>query len=188
VWRQGGLAPALAGLLAICGACTPGGDLPPVPAYDPGTYRLSANDEVRVITYGEDQLTLDYRVDVSGNIEVPLLGNVHAAGLTPSELGGRISALLQERKLLRDPSVAVEVSGYRTVSVLGEVARPGQYPYQPGMTLLTAVATAGGFTYRAVKARARVTRQEEGFHVTGALTPDDYVKPGDVITIFQRIL
>lgn len=176
----------LAILLALS-ACMPGSELGPVPPYDPNVYLLGVDDQVRVVTYGEDQLTLDFRIDVAGDIAVPLLGTVHAQGLTTQQLGARISALLEEKKLLSHASVSVEVSAYRTVSVLGEVAKPGQYPYQPGMTMLTAVAEAGGFTYRAVEGYALVVRHEDtGEAATGRLVPQDYIKPGDVVTIYER--
>ena len=87
---------------------------------------------------------------------------------------------------MRNPSVAVEVVSYREVSVLGEVAKPGQYPYQPGMTLLTAIAAAGGFTYRAVEDYAYVVRDIDSKTVAGKITPQDYVKPGDVIKVYER--
>ena len=71
--------------------------------------------------------------------------------------------------------------------VLGEVAKPGEYPYQPGMTMLSAVAVAGGFTYRAVQGRAYVVRQEPKHAVEGILRPQDYLQPGDVVKIYERV-
>ena len=182
------LRPAIAAaLLAAVSACAPGADLRPVPPYSPAVYRLGTDDEVRVVTYGEDQLTLDYRIDAGGNIAFPLIGIVHAEGLTTQQLAATISTELQRKRMLSNASVSVEISAYRPISILGEVVKPGQYPYQPGMTVLTAVAAAGGFTYRAFEDYARVTRNEGGQAVIGRLEPQGYVKPNDVLKIYERV-
>lgn len=179
-----------AGLSCCLGAvlvgCSPGAGLSPVPVYDAGQYRLGTDDEVRVITYDEDQLTSDYRIDSAGDIDVPLLGAVHASGMTTRELGDRLAQGLHEKGILRDAKIAVQVTAYRLVSIIGEVAHPGQYAYQPGMTLLSAVAASGGFTYRSWEKYAYVVRQEDGHTVVGLLKPQDFVKPGDVIKIYER--
>jgi len=174
-------------LAASCCACSPGSNLHPIPAYNPTTYRLGPGDQVRVITYGDEQLTDDFRVSENGTLALPLLGAVPAQGLTADELAGEIAQRLEQKKLLRSASVTVEVTAYRPVAVLGEVARPGEYPYHPGMTMLSAVAAAGGFTYRAVESRAKVIRKEGNKLVAGRLTPEDYVAPGDVIDVYMRV-
>jgi polysaccharide export outer membrane protein len=173
---------ALAGLAG----CAPGLDLPPVPPYQPGVYKLGVGDQLRVITFGEEQLTDDFRVSENGTIAFPLLGNERAAGLTTAELATKLAKELQDHQLLKDPSVSVEVTAYRPISVLGEVAKPGEYPFRPGMTMLTAVAIAGGFTYRAVQDYSLDVRQSDGKTVEGKLTPQDYVAPGDVIKVYER--
>ncbi|GAJ30544.1 polysaccharide biosynthesis/export family protein [Acidomonas methanolica] len=170
----------------LLAGCAPGSGLEPVPPYDPAQYRLGTDDEVRVITYGQDQLTGDFRIDSAGRIDLPLLGDIRAAGLTTPELADQIRAGLRQKGILRDADVAVQVTAYRLVSIIGEVAHPGQYAYQPGMTLLSAVAAAGGFTYRSWQKSAYVVRQEGGHVVTGSLLPQDFVKPGDVIKIYER--
>lgn len=179
--------------LSLCAAfalltfgCAPGRDLQPLPSYASAGYRLGGGDQIRIITFGEDQLTGEFRVDDQGNIAVPLLGNVKASGLTPEQLASHIGADLQQRKLLRDPSVSVEILAYRPIFVLGEVAKPGQYPYQPGMTMLTAVAVAGGFTYRAVQDYAADIRTVNGVATEGKITPRSFVAPGDVVQVLER--
>ncbi len=167
-------------------ACAPGADLAPLPDYQAKGYGLGVGDQVRIITFGEDQLTGEFRVDDQGRIAMPLLGGVTAAGLTPQQLAGSITEDLRKRKLLRDPSVSVEVLAYRPIFVLGEVAKPGQYPYQPGMTVLTTVAIAGGFTYRGVQDYASVIRTTGGTAVEGVAVPSAFVAPGDVIKVFER--
>lgn len=167
-------------------ACAEGSGLPPVPSYDPAQYKLGVDDQIRVMTYGEDQLTSDFRVDSNGKVAFPLTDGLQAAGLTTTQFADEVRESLEKSRMLRNPKVSVEVTAYRMISVLGEVARPGQYPYQPGMTMLTAVAAAGGFTYRSVESRAYVVRQEGDHTVVGNLKPQEYVKPGDVLKIAER--
>jgi polysaccharide export outer membrane protein len=149
-------------------------------------YTLGIGDQVRVITFGEQTLTGQFTVGDNGDIAVPLLDTVHAAGLTTRQLADRISGLLRSKNLFRNPSVSVEVVTYRPVFVLGEVNKPGEYPYQPGMTMLSAVAVAGGFTYRAVDGYASVLRNEHGKPAEGRVGRDALLLPGDVMTVFER--
>jgi polysaccharide export outer membrane protein len=174
-------------VLAMLGGCAPGADLAAVPPYQPGVYKLGVGDQLRIITFGEEQLTDDFRVSENGTIAFPLLGSERAAGLTTAELSAKLAKELQDHQLLKDPSVSVEVTAYRPISVLGEVARPGEYPFRPGMTMLTAVAIAGGFSYRGVQDYALVVRQDNAKPIEGKLTPQDYVAPGDVIKIYERL-
>jgi len=158
--------------------CTPGGDLKPLPELQQSSYTLGVGDKVRIITFGNEALTGEFRINDSGKIAMPLLGSVPAAGLTTEKLQGDIASELESRNLLHKPNVSVEITEYRPVFVLGEVNRPGEYPYKPGMTVLSAVSTAGGFTYRAVT--------DMGTTVEGTVTRRSLVQPGDVITIFER--
>ncbi len=170
--------------LAACAGPTDG--LPPL-AEEPGTeYRLGAGDQVRVITFADEQLTGEFRVGDHGTVSLPLLGPVPAAGHTTSELEAAITAALKQRGLFRDPSVSVEVTAYRPIFILGEVSRPGQYPYQPGMSVVTAVTVAGGFTYRANEDTASVIRNTGGHPIEARANRQSLVQPGDVITIFER--
>ena len=177
-------------LLCLCLAlllpgCAPGDDLAPLPT---GTaiYRLAPGDAVRLLTYGEDQLSGEFRVGDSGTIALPLLGEIVAAGLTPPQLAASVMAALKRGEILRNPSVAAEVSAYRPIFVLGEVNKPGQYPYQPGMTMVTAAAVAGGFTYRAIVDYASVVRTLDGRTVEGKAGRQAALRPGDVVTVFER--
>jgi polysaccharide export outer membrane protein len=181
-WR---LAPALA-LAGLMAGCAPGGNLRALPDYTPGAYKLGGGDQLRIITFGNDQLTGQFRVDDQGKIAMPLIGNVDASGLTPSDLASKLSETLKEQKFLKDPSVSVEVLAYRPIYVLGEVAKPGQYPYTPGMTTLTAVAIAGGYTYRAFEDYASDIRTGGGTAEEGKITPRSFLAPGDVVKIYER--
>jgi polysaccharide export outer membrane protein len=178
-----------AGMAAAClllAACSPGSGLPPLPATQAGPYRLGVGDEMRIITFGEERLTGQFRVNDRGEVAIPLLGTVQANGLTTTELEHNIARQLVVKKVLLDPSVSVEVLGYRPVFILGEVSKPGQYPYQPGMTVLTAVAVAGGFTYRAETDYASILRTTDTHAVEGRVPRGTEVRPGDVIDVFER--
>ncbi len=185
---------ALAGIVTapmagLVGCSGPGSGLPPVPSVDASIYTLGPGDQIRIITFGEQQLTGEFRVDAAGEIALPLVGDVHAGGLTPKQLEASVAQTLTRSKLYRNPSVSVEVIGYRPIFILGEVVRPGQYPYQPAMTVVTAVAVGGGFTYRAVKDRFSIVRtsNKQAETTEGGAGRETFVQPGDVITVFERI-
>jgi polysaccharide export outer membrane protein len=169
-------------------ACAPGSDLPSFdqPTETADRYRLGSGDQIRVITFGEDSLTGDFRVDDAGDVAMPLIGTTTAAGLTPAELAAKIEQQLRDKNLFSKPSVSVEVTKYRPIFILGEVTKPGEYPYQPGMTLLSAVSVAGGFTYRGIQDYASIVRSVGDKVTEGKVTRQAKIQPGDVITIFER--
>ncbi|HET6308325.1 MAG TPA: polysaccharide biosynthesis/export family protein [Rhodopila sp.] len=173
-------------LFLAVAACEPGRGLPPLPSLPPGPYRLGAGDVVRVITVGDDTLTGEFRVGDSGKVALPMLGEMPAVGQTPDGLADAVRAALVQANLYNAPSVSVEVTTYRPIFVLGEVSKPGQYPYQPGMTVVTAAAVAGGFTYRAIRDYASVVRTRNGLAIEGKAARQAFVQPGDVITFFER--
>ncbi len=182
-WRL--RAPLLLAALGVAG-CTPGANLPPLPPATTGQYILGPGDRVRIITFGEQQLTAEFRVNDDGDIAVPLLGNMRAAGLTTTQLEANVAAALTRAGLIKNPSVSIEVVASRPIFVLGEVSHPGQFPFQPGMTVLTAVAIAGGFTYRAAEDRFSVVRTASGRAVEGGASRQTFLQPGDVLTVYER--
>ena len=170
----------------LIAACAPGRGLPDLPSAAPSAYRLGPGDVVRLITFGEDALTGEFHVSDSGKLPFPLIGSVQASGLSPDELATHIQDALTQANMLRTPSVSAEVITYRPIFVLGEVNKPGQYPYQPGMTVVTAAAVAGGFTYRAIDAYASVVRTQDGAAIEAKATRNTYLMPGDTVTIYER--
>ena len=149
-------------------------------------YRLGPGDRLRVIVFGQDSLSNAYDIDGSGNISMPLIGLVRAKGMSTSGLQQEIAEKLRDG-FLRDPQVSVEVEAYRPFFILGEVTTAGQYPYVNGMTVETAVAIAGGYSPRAYKGDANLTRVIDGRPTTGSVPMTQTVQPGDTITIRERL-
>lgn len=184
---RGPLRCSLAALVLLISACDPGANLPELDQPGIGaSYRLSTGDQIRVTTFGEQTLSGTFTIDDSGTIALPLLGPTPADGLTTRGLADAIGGALRSRKLLTDPNVVVDVVRYRPIFVLGEVKSPGPYPYLPHMTMLSAVAVAGGFTQRAVHERASVVRIGPGGTVNGQVKPGGLIEPGDVMTVLER--
>jgi exopolysaccharide production protein ExoF len=126
-------------------------------------YRLGPGDKVRVRVnewrpsrgqvYEWDALSGEFTVNVSGAISVPLIGEVPAAGLDTDELANAISQQLQAKVgLVQRPGTSVEIIQYRPFYILGDVSRPGEYAFRPGMTVLQAVGVASGY-YRPAESR-----------------------------------
>lgn len=148
-------------------------------------YRLGPGDQLRITVFNEEDLTGQYVVGSQGTIAYPLVGEVQAAGLTVAEFTGRLQTALQD--YLRQPNVAVEVANYRPFFILGEVQRPGTYPYSASLTVLNAVATAGGFTYRANRSRVFIRHANEAEEHAYPLTIATPVLPGDTVRIGERL-
>jgi polysaccharide biosynthesis/export protein len=148
-------------------------------------YRLDAGDRLRIVVYGQEGLTNTYTVGAGGSITMPLIGAVHARGLTPAELAAAVTAALK-KGYLREPYVAAEVESYRPFFILGEVTAPGQYPYVPNMTVESAVAIAGGFTPRAQRGDVQLTRTGEAGTQRATVPPGTVLKPGDTVVVTER--
>ena len=187
--RNSWAAMAVLGLLGLLAGCAPtGSDLPPLPPLGAtGAYHLGPGDRVRILVYGDKELSDVFAIGDDGLISLPLAGNVAASGRTPSQLADEIAASLKQRGMIEDPSVAVEVTSYRPIFILGEVIHPGQYPYEPDMTVIAAVSLAGGYSYRAIQGYEGVVRTQGKKTSDGLVKPQDRLVPGDVITIFDRV-
>lgn len=151
-----------------------------------GDYRLGSGDRVRVSVYGEQELSGEFLVNGSGVISMPLAGEIVAQGKTTLELQEAIVTALQGGYLL-NPQVSIEVMTYRPFYILGEVRNPGTYPYASGLTILNAVATAGGFTYRADTRRVFIRDADGAQEASYAISPTTQVAPGDTIRIAERL-
>jgi polysaccharide export outer membrane protein len=157
----------------------------PVPvAYD-AVYKLDAGDRLRIVVYGQEGLTNSYAIDAGGSITMPLIGAVHARGLTPAGLTSEITGKLRNG-YIREPSVAVEIEAYRPFFILGEVAAPGQYPYVPNMSVESAVAIAGGFSPRARRDRVTLTHTDAGGSSRVVVPLGTPINPGDTVLVGER--
>ena len=152
---------------------------------DPG-YKLGPNDRLRITVFGQPTLTGEYTLDGNGVLAFPLIGNVPASGMTTQQLQKTIAGKLEPDYLV-NPSVSAEVVTRRPFFIIGEVQKPGNYPYVPDMTALNAVAMAGGFTYRARKNDFYIKRLEKSGQmvrvVAGAGT---VLRPGDTLDVRER--
>ncbi len=148
-------------------------------------YRLGPGDKLRVIVFGESELSGEFFVDDSGAIDLPLIGDVPATGATIGEFENRVVARFTDG-YLRDPKISIEVLNYRPFFIIGEVRRGGEYPYKNGLTIQDAVAMAGGFSYRAnhktVYIRRAGKNDELGFDATQRVP----IYPGDNVRVPQR--
>lgn len=175
---------ALAVLLSSC--ASGGGAVAPLPSLASQEYRLGAGDKIRLNVYGLDALNAEYVVGDSGSLSLPMIQSVPVSGLTPSEVEKAIATRLVQQQIMREPVVNVQPIAMRPFFILGEVNKPGEYPYRPGTTVQSAVAMAGGFTYRAAKGKVKITRSVNGVDVTGEATQSSPVIPGDRIQVSEK--
>ncbi len=149
------------------------------------TYLLGAGDKVRVTVFNEPNLSGEFAVGSDGTISLPLVGDLVAQGKTTKLVADEFAAKLADGYLLK-PSVAMEVSVYRPFFILGEVEKPGQYPYANGMTALNAIATAGGYTPRAKRTVVFIRKFGEVAETEYDLTSSLRILPGDTIRLGER--
>lgn len=169
--------------LANCSA--PGANLRPLEDSVAGRYRLDSGDQLRVSVFSLPDLPASYTINDSGWISMPLVGAIPARGKTTDELEDKIEEDLA-KGLVRNPSVSVQVERFRPFYILGEVKQPGQYPYVPGITVLSAVSIAGGYTFRAETDYVSITRRKEEGAIEGRAPRQAIVLPGDTIYVFER--
>ncbi|WP_417484386.1 polysaccharide biosynthesis/export family protein [Maricaulis salignorans] len=153
--------------------------------FDRVEYRLGAGDQLRIIVFGEDDLSGEFVVDGRGTVSLPLIGEIDAGGLTPREFQQAFAAALRDG-YLNDPRVSVEVINFRPYYILGEVEAAGEYPFSDGLTVMNAVATAGGFTYRANRRVVFIRHAGSDQEIEVPLLAVTEVQPGDTIRIGER--
>jgi polysaccharide export outer membrane protein len=171
--RPAGVALAMLACLAAAG-CDEVSSLvgPPsaakTPAPGPTALHFHVGDKIKLVVIGEDKITGDYEVDSSGDISVA------------------IARKLREGQYLLNPMVTADIAAFRPFYVLGEVEKPGEYPYHSGLNILSAVAVAGGDTYRANGSRALIQRAGEANFREYPLSPEVPIYPGDLIKVPER--
>ncbi len=148
-------------------------------------YVLESGDHIHLTVYGEDDLSGDYVVGESGYVALPLIGNIMAAKTNTHDLEDAIRAKLSNG-YLHDPKVSIQLLNYRPFFILGEVAKPGSYPYVDNMNVLNAAALAGGYTYRASTSRITIIHANDQEKKERDAKETDAVMPGDIIKIPER--
>ena len=147
---------------------------------------------------GEKELPREYQVASDGSVDLPYLHTVPVAGLEPQEIGRLIRKLLIDKGILSDPSVVVQVKEYnsRRVTIMGQVSKPGTFPYTTGLTLIQALSQAGGLTGIANLDRVNLTRRSGGGSRTVVISigtimegrsADIPLQSGDRIFVHERL-
>ena len=146
---------------------------------------LQPGDKINVIVFGEQKLSGQYEIDQSGQISLPLSGTIKAQGLTQRELEQALAQKFRS-EYLRNPKVTVTVMTLAPYYMMGEVKNPGQFAYKSGLNVLTAMAIAGGPTYRASRNTVEIQRRGETTKRDYPISASVPVLPGDVINVPER--
>jgi polysaccharide export outer membrane protein len=149
-----------------------------------GAYTLRPSDQVHIQVYDDQNISGDYQVDSSGFISVPLAGRIKAGGRTPAQLEKALDARLSS--VLKKPGVNVQITAYGSLYVYGEVKHAGDFPFRPGLTILDAIALAGGYTYRADEDKVVLIRAGSSVAQVLPISARIPVYPGDNIRIPER--
>ncbi len=176
-------------LMLALSACTGSvSGLPAVSTANADQYRLGPGDELRIIVPGFTEIDTGtaFVVNDRGELTLPLMGGIPVRGSTIPELEQRIAALLVEKRLMVSPAVSVQPVKLRPIYILGEVRSPGEYPYRPGMTVVTAVSVAGGYTFRANRNTVAIIRQVNGQASTAKASENTPIQPGDTIKVVEK--
>lgn len=150
------------------------------------TYRLGPGDRIHIDVFNQAELSGEYMLDGSGRFSMHLIGQVEAAGLTGPELEQLLISRLKPDYLV-NPRISVTVQFYRPYYIMGEVNSTGSFAYVDGMTYLTAIAIAGGYTYRAKKDVVYVMRGTDPEREEIKLDVNAKVQPGDIIRVAERL-
>jgi protein involved in polysaccharide export with SLBB domain len=151
----------------------------------PQAPRLQSGDKLRITVFGEPSLSGEYEIDPGGNVSLPLAGTLQAAGLTKGEME-QVLAKKFKSEYLRNPKVTVDIASFHPFYVLGEISHPGEFPYRGGLNVISAIAIAGGETYRASKSRVMIQHLGELDFKEYPLSPAIPVLPGDTIKLPER--
>lgn len=155
-------------------------------------YRMNPGDKLRIEVYKDAQLSQSVQVRPDGKITLPLIGDIEAIGRTPIELRDAIGAALKE--YVTNPTVTVIVVEATTATayVMGEVNHPGAVSLQAPLTVLQALAIAGGLKDFANAKNIRILRKDPAgmqmitFNYKDALKPARapvYLRPGDTVVV-----
>lgn len=180
--RKGSISLACLLLAALSSCAADYRGLPQIASPDSaGPYTLDTGDEIRVAIFGLDTASNSYVVSEAGTVSIPMLGNLPIKGKTTVEVEHLIADRLRGNEIAPRASVAVQIQKYRPFYILGEVQKPGQYEFVPGLDVLKAVTLAGGFTFRADRRHPVIMRASAGS--AARASPSTPLRPGDTVTI-----
>lgn len=163
----------LAIVLSLCGVLA---------SANQSSYRLDVGDRIAIKVFNEDDMSIETRINDSGAINMPFVGNVIVVGRTATEIEQTLQSTLAAGYLV-NPRVSVDILEYRPFFIRGAVKSPGSYPYQPGLTVEQAAAVAGGFTDRADLDSVLRGRDQFGIFKEDRVTLRADVAPGDTVTV-----
>jgi protein involved in polysaccharide export with SLBB domain len=149
-------------------------------------YVLGPGDRLRLSLYDDATFSGEFTVSDNGTVSLPLIGTQPAAGMTLTAFRDAIQAKLADG-YYRNPRVSAEIANFRPFYILGEVNKPGQYPYVAGMTLGEAVAIANGYTYAARKGLVAIRRAKSSEEVKMQANPAMPIGPGDTVRVLERL-
>lgn len=149
-------------------------------------YRLGTGDKLHITIFGQTDFNGDYDIDSGGNVQLPLIGSFHAAGMSLAQFQKSLAAKLTEGGYFVNPNLTVAVVNYRPFYIIGEVNKPGEYPYVAGMSVVTAIALAGGYTARANDTEAYVRRNGDTKEIEVPADETSKIQPGDIIRVPER--
>ena len=185
---------ALGGCGLMGSAPRRGGALPPAVS----THTLGPGDRFEMVIVGEEKLPKEFTIAPDGSVDLPWIGRQKVDGLEPQEVSALVAAELVKQQYLREPSVVVNVKefGSKRVLIGGQVNKPGDIPYAPGLTLYRLITNAGGFTQAANRNNVLVTRKLQGggtktvsFSVDAiseGRSPDVPLQAGDSVYVDER--
>ena len=147
--------------------------------------KLQPGDKININVFGEDKLSGEYQIDQGGQISLPLAGTIEAQGLTQTELEQALAKKFRSQ-YLKNPKVTVTIATLRPYYVMGEVEKPGEFAYKSGLNVLTAMAIAGGPTYRASRSTVQIQRRGETSMRDYPISASVPILPGDVMRVPER--
>jgi len=147
---------------------------------------LQPGEKIRITVYGEEALTGDYDINPAGYVTMPLIGAIKAAARSQSEFEKAVANKYRGGGFLQDPHVTVAVVQFKPFYVMGEVATSGEFPFRSGLNVHTAVAMAGGFTYRASRSYVLIRHIGEEVWKEYSLAEPVPIAPGDLIRVPER--
>jgi len=189
------LGPLLVAMALTLGACDPQPPMSTATIQQPsqgtqnlrlGEYRVAPGDRLRVTVLSDTELSGEYEVDSTGMISPRMAGRVVVLGMTMPEIETMLADRYRSGGYLRNPRMSVDLVSRRPFYIIGEISRPGSFPYVSGINVVQAIAIAGGYTRRASKTRITIQRFNAQQGQEETVTEDSPVGPGDIIRVPER--